>query len=230
MKAICPQSLPFGTSGRRTLRENQLVYVHLDNVCEDRGDGRINKGTGNPYSIAIVGFRSWSRFLAVSLQVAWVRPTVTLTTLEGYCQFCCFVNRGTMGVNSLPRTVTWLSYAFSVLTLLVGRQEGHPACKKTDWWGFGMVNCLELSADLHMAQQMLLPLTVSCFSIILIGFTFLVPADPGSPRKRAVKRVCVCVCYATTSRLRFEPRLFYAWVRHANHSAAEPPLMVECLW
>jgi len=54
-----------------------------------------------------------------------------------------------------------------------------------------MVNCLELSADLHMAQQMLLPLTVSCFSIILIGFTFLVPADPGSPRKRAVKRVCV---------------------------------------
>ena len=38
-----------------------------------------------------------------------------------------------------------------------------------------------------------LPLTVSCFSEILIGFTFLVPAHPGSPRKRAIKRVCVCV-------------------------------------
>jgi len=38
-----------------------------------------------------------------------------------------------------------------------------------------------------------LPLTVSCFSKIQIGFTFLVPADPGSPRQRAVN-VCVCVC------------------------------------
>jgi len=35
-----------------------------------------------------------------------------------------------------------------------------------------------------------LPVTVSCFSKIQIGFTFLVPADLGSPGKRAVKRVC----------------------------------------
>ena len=34
-------------------------------------------------------------------------------------------------------------YAFSALTLLVGRQEGHPACKKTERWGAGMVICLE---------------------------------------------------------------------------------------
>jgi len=40
-----------------------------------------------------------------------------------------------------------------------------------------------------------LPLTVSCSSKIQIGFTFLVPADLGTPRKRAVKRVCVCVCW-----------------------------------
>jgi len=53
-----------------------------------------------------------------------------------------------------------------------------------------MVICLERDADLHMAQL----LTVSCFSKIQIGFTFLVPAHPGSPGKRAVKRVCVCVC------------------------------------
>jgi len=82
-------------------------------------------------------------------------------------------------------------YAFSALTLLVGRQEGHPSCKKTEWWGTGMVICLERSADLHMAQLMPLPLTVSCFSKIQIGFTFLVPARPGSPGQRAVKRVCV---------------------------------------
>ena len=57
-----------------------------------------------------------------------------------------------------------------------------------------MVICLERGADLHMAQLMPLPLAVSCFSKIQIGFTFLVPAHPGSPGKRAVKRVCVCVC------------------------------------
>ena len=44
-----------------------------------------------------------------------------------------------------------------------------------------------------MAQLMPLPLTVSCFSKIQIGFTFLVPAYPGSPGKMSVKRVCVCV-------------------------------------
>ena len=57
--------------------------------------------------------------------------------------------------------------------------------------------CLERSADLHMAQLMPLPLTVSCFSKIQIGFTFLVPAHPGSPGQRAVKRVCVCVYVST---------------------------------
>ena len=57
-----------------------------------------------------------------------------------------------------------------------------------------MVICLERGADLHTAQLMPLPLTVSCSNKIQIGFTFLVPAHPGSPGKRAVKRVCVCVC------------------------------------
>ena len=57
-----------------------------------------------------------------------------------------------------------------------------------------MVICLERGADWHMAQLMPLPLTVSCFSKIQIGFTFLVLAHLGSPKTRAVKRVCVCVC------------------------------------
>ena len=61
----------------------------------------------------------------------------------------------------------------------------------TEWWGAGVVVCLEQGADLHMAQLMSLPLTVSCFSKIQIGVTFLVSADLGSPGKRAVKRVCV---------------------------------------
>jgi len=57
-----------------------------------------------------------------------------------------------------------LLIAFSAFTLLVGWQEGHPACKKTEWWGAGMVICLERGADLHMAQLIPLPLTISCSS------------------------------------------------------------------
>jgi len=63
-----------------------------------------------------------------------------------------------------------------LLTLLVGREEGHTAFKNLEWWGAGVVVCLERGADLHVVQ---------------IGFTFLVPAHPGSPAQRAVKRVCV---------------------------------------
>ena len=51
-----------------------------------------------------------------------------------------------------------------------------------------MVICLERGADLHRAQLMPLPLIVSCFSKIQIGFTILVLAHTGSPEKRAVKR------------------------------------------
>ena len=58
-----------------------------------------------------------------------------------------------------------------------------------------MVICLARCADLHMAQLMPLPLTISCFSKIQTGFTFVVPAHPGSPGQGAVKRVCVCVLY-----------------------------------
>ena len=83
-------------------------------------------------------------------------------------------------------------FAFSALTLLVGRQEGHPACKKL--LSGGVLAWLSVWSEMHMAQLMSLPLTVSCFSKIQIGFTFLVPAHPGSPGKRAVKRVCVCDC------------------------------------
>ena len=54
-----------------------------------------------------------------------------------------------------------------------------------------MVICLERGTELHMAQLMPLSLTVSCFSKIQIGFTFLVPAYPVSPGKRAIKRGCV---------------------------------------
>ena len=77
------------------------------------------------------------------------------------------------------------SSAFSALTPLVGWQEGHLACKKKlEWWGAGAVICLERGADLHMAQLMPLPLTVSCFSKTQIGFPFWY----------RLTRFNVCVC------------------------------------
>jgi len=74
---------------------------------------------------------------------------------------------------------------------LGGRKGIRPV--KTEWWGAGMVICLEQSADLYMAQLMPLPLIVSCFRKIQIGFTFLVPAHMGSPGKKPLNG-CVCVC------------------------------------
>ena len=80
---------------------------------------------------------------------------------------------------------------FDAVGWAAGRASG---LQKTKWWGAGMVICLERGTDLHVAQLMPLPLTVSCFSKIQIGFTFLVLAHLGSPGKRAIKRVCVFVC------------------------------------
>ena len=69
-----------------------------------------------------------------------------------------------------------------------------------------MVICLERGADLHMAQLMPLPLTVSCFSKIQAGFTFLVPAHLGSPRKGPLNGcVCVCMCCSSGGRIQAVP-------------------------
>ena len=88
--------------------------------------------------------------------------------------------------------------AFSALTLLVGRQEGHPACKKLSG---EVLACLSVWSEvqLHMAQLKPLPLTVSCFSKIQIGFTFLVQAHLGSPGKGPLNG-CVCVCVQDENR------------------------------
>jgi len=95
---------------------------------------------------------------------------------------------------SLISVIVVLFNAFSALTLLVGLQEGHPACKKLSGEVLGWLSVWsEVQSRLACAQLMPLPLTVSCFSKIQIGFTFLVPVHPGSPGHRAVKRVCVCV-------------------------------------
>jgi len=77
--------------------------------------------------------------------------------------------------------------AFSALTLLVGQQEGHPACKKLSGGVLAWLSVWSEVQTLHIAQLVPLPLIVSCSSKIQIGFTFLVP-DKGPLSG------CVCVC------------------------------------
>jgi len=97
---------------------------------------------------------------------------------------------------------------FSFLTLLVGRQEGHSACKKSEWRGADVVICLERGADLHMAQLMPLPLT--CFSKIQIGFIFLVPACPSSLGING-RYKCVCMLFELLT------LIFLAGPHHHHH-------------
>ena len=93
----------------------------------------------------------------------------------------------------ITTTYLWCLQCFDAVGW-AAEMPGHVACKKTELWGAGKVICLEWGADLHTVQLMPLPFTVSCFSKIQTGFTFLVPAHLGSPEQRAIKWVCVCVC------------------------------------
>jgi len=109
-------------------------------------------------------------------------------------------------------------FAFSALTLLVGQREGHPACKKLRggvlvwlsvwsevqtciwpswWWGAGMVICLERGADLHMAQLMPLPLTVSCSVKSRLVLPFWYRLTRVVLDKEPLNG-CVCVCITNT--------------------------------
>ena len=112
---------------------------------------------------------------------------VTDKIVEHTTEYCYFLN-------------CFSAFSFSALTLLVGRREGHPACKKLSG---GVLVWLSVWSKVLACiwQVMPLPLTVSCFSKIQIGFTFLVPAHLRSFGKGTVKCVlCVCVL------------LYYYWV------------------
>jgi len=87
-----------------------------------------------------------------------------------------------------PRCSRW--YTFWQLTAFLELRWRLGVIIET-WWDAGVVICLERGADLHIVQLMPLPLTVSCFSKIQIGFTFPVSAHLGSPGQKAVKRMCV---------------------------------------
>ena len=121
---------------------------------------------------------------AASLQSLELKPTIVSpeeepssgigvddTTLAG-CHSMMSADSGQEN-SSMPTSFLRLSYdngAFSALTLLVGWQEGHPSFKQ--WWDSGVVICMGRGTDLHMAQLMPLPLTISCFSKSRLGLPF----------------------------------------------------------
>ena len=88
------------------------------------------------------------------------------------------------------------SISFSALMLLVGRQEGHPACKKTEWWGTGMVISMEWGIDLRPSWCHCHSLSLaSVKSRLVLPFwywlTWIVPEN-------GPLNVCVCV-YSRTN-------------------------------
>jgi len=102
-------------------------------------------------------------------------PVPQLKFLQARCPSCCPTN----SIKALKAKVI-----DTVLQVLKNAVQEY----KNEWRGAGVVICLERGADLHMAQLMPLPLTVSCFSKFQIGFTFLVLAHLGSPGQRVVKQ------------------------------------------
>jgi len=119
---------------------------------------------------AVVGLLLWSQQAG---DIDWLVPSVHWNCLIVHCLQCF-------------DAVGW-------------RQEGHPACKKKQWWGAGMVICLERGADLHMAQLMLLLLTVSCFSNSRLVLPFWYRLTWVVPDKGPFQTgVCVC-CPACSS-------------------------------
>ena len=134
------------------------------------------------------------------VHVHWTLPVCLATLIRSWCHSGNLLVRPSIKVTGHHSKQSSKIHDFSAFSCLqcfdaVGWAAGRASSlyKNFEWCSTGMVICLERDADLHMAQLMPLPLTVSCFSKIQTGFTFLVPAHPGSPEKGPLN-VCVCVC------------------------------------
>jgi len=155
------------------------------------------------YTVSVLVLSSWGemkiRRMTSSMVVVGVvlNGCVLCVGRRGMNEFIVITaRRYAIAVYGMALCLSGVLQCFDAVGWAAGRAS---ACIKIEWWGAGMVICLEQGADLHTAQLMPLPLTVSCFSKIEIGFTFLVPAHLGSPGQRAVKWVCVCVCLSVAS-------------------------------
>ena len=126
--------------------------------------------------------KSFLQSILVPIAIVLSYNMVLTITSKPTFYHCLYLIIGLIASYSRLPSVLWCCW--------LGGRKGIRSVK-TEWWGAGVVICLERGADLHMAQLMPLPLTVSCFNKIEIGFNFLVLAHPGSSCKMAVKWVCV---------------------------------------
>ena len=130
--------------------------------------------------------------------------------VNGNSWFLCLCSSSGLGCGHCFWVILFVC-AFSALTPLVGLQEGHLACKKAEWWDAGMVICLERGADLHMAQLIPLPLTVSCFNKIQIGLPSWYWLTRIVLDKGPLNALCVCSLVHTYMRLAI---VFDFWLHH----------------
>ena len=138
-----------------------------------------------PFLMSLISYLSldtWSQTMLTHIYPHSIEPQCCFSSVI-VCQLSFFVGRRHWYVcwfymhclmRILP-SVLWRCW-------LGGRKGIRPV--KTEWWGAGVLICLERGADLHTAQLMPLPITISCFIKIQIGFTFLVPVDPSCPGKK----------------------------------------------
>ena len=103
------------------------------------GRGR-RRGIERQQTVCVGGFRDE---LLSDFDKKLMSSNITTAAAADLGPLMTFSAAGTASTGVLG-IIWYYSYtsAFSALTLLVGRQEGHPACKKTEWWGAGMVICL----------------------------------------------------------------------------------------
>ena len=114
----------------------------------------------------------------------WILPSKVLPGFLTFFSFMHFMYCLKFRKISVIRSITGTFLPSELWRCWLGGGKGiRPV--KTEWWGAGVVICLDRGADLHTVQLMPVPLTVSCSSKIQIGFS-LVPAHPGSPGQRAV--------------------------------------------
>jgi len=127
------------------------------------------------------------RYLSDSL--SFFHSSITMNHFHNLTQYCTIVCYEELANNKwftfcIQHNITISGWPSVIWHCWLSGRKGIQPVKKTEWWGVGMVICLKRGADLHTAQLMSLPLTVSCFSKIQICFTSLAPAHPGSHSRK----------------------------------------------
>ena len=118
--------------------------------------------------------------------------------------------------------------AFSALTLLVGRQEGHPACKKLS---SGVLVWLSAWTEVQTCICPADATATQCLLKIQIGLTFLVPAHPGSPGDKGLLNGCVCVCVCVCKYSKYSTLLYgcETWTLYRHSVCKLDQFHLRCL-